>query len=131
MVREVLGVRICTNRKPTHDFLLNLNVFALSAAVWPKFQCQIIPPPQFHLTVWVVENGPNRNVEPTFLFDYYTHYMPIFHRLATKHNAADDRQQTDRAIGTGIWYSIGGLKYGNMQPTGQLVVYLVASYNCD
>ena len=30
----------------------------------------------------------NRNVEATFLFDFYTRYRPIDHRLATIHNAA-------------------------------------------
>ena len=39
-----------------------------------------------------VENGTDRNFVPTFLFDIYTHYRPILHRLATKPNAADRRQ---------------------------------------
>ena len=57
-----------------------------------------------------VENGSsNRNVDSTFLFDIYTRYLPILHRLATVHNAVD-RQTTDRAIGIGrICSSIGGL----------------------
>ena len=42
-----------------------------------------------------VENGSNRNVDLTFLFDFYAHHRPILHRSATIHNAAD------RAIGTG------------------------------
>ena len=46
------------------------------------------------------KNGANRNLVPTFLFDFYANYMPILHRLATIHNAAD-RRQTDRAIGIG------------------------------
>ena len=56
-----------------------------------------------------VENGTNRNVVRTFLFDYNTHYRPILHRLAKIHNAAD-RQTADRAIRIGrLCYSIGGL----------------------
>ena len=42
-----------------------------------------------------IENGTNRNVDPAFLFDVYTHQRPILHRLATIHNAADSRQMTD------------------------------------
>ena len=41
-----------------------------------------------------VKNGTNRNFVPTFLFDFWTHCRPIFHRLATIHNAPD--RQTDR-----------------------------------
>ena len=53
----------------------------------------------------MVTNGTNRNVVPTFLFEFYTHYRPILHRLATMHNAAD------RAMEIGcLCYSIGGLK---------------------
>ena len=54
-----------------------------------------------------VKNGVNRNVDPTFLFDFVRkHYRPILHPLATTHNAADGR-----AIGKGrLCYSIGGLK---------------------
>ena len=60
------------------------------------------PPPQFAPPFgglgwpWGVENGTNRNLVPTFLFDFYTHYRPILHRLVTIHNAADDRQ-TERS----------------------------------
>ena len=61
------------------------------------------PPPQFDTHLWVrmdlgVENGTNRNIVPTFLFEFYTHRGSILHRLATIHNAAD-RQPTDRAMG--------------------------------
>ena len=31
------------------------------------------------------------NVDPTFLFDFYTHYRPILHRLAAIHDAADEQ----------------------------------------
>ena len=43
----------------------------------------------------------NWNVNPTFVFDFYTHIMSILHRLATIHNAADrqDRQQGHSATG--------------------------------
>ena len=40
-----------------------------------------------------VENGTNRNVDPTFLFDVYAHLAPFGHPI---HNAADDRQ-TERS----------------------------------
>ena len=42
-----------------------------------------------------VENSTYRNVNFTFLFDLYRHHMPILHRMATIHNAAD-RRLTDR-----------------------------------
>ena len=35
------------------------------------------------------EIGSNRNIGPTFLFDFYAHHMPILHRLARVHNATD------------------------------------------
>ena len=62
-----------------------------------------------------VANGTNGNV-PTYLFDIYTHYMPLLHRVATIHNEAD-RQTADRqrAIGIGrLWYGIGGLIIRNL-----------------
>ena len=36
---------------------------------------------------------------PTFLFDFYTHYRLVLHRLVTIHNATDRRQteQWERA----------------------------------
>ena len=47
-----------------------------------------------------VENCTNRNIDLTFLFDFYTHDMHILHRLATMHNAADtDKRQTYITIG--------------------------------
>ena len=39
---------------------------------------------------------PIENVDPTFLFDFYTHRGPILHSLVTIHNEADDGQQTER-----------------------------------
>ena len=56
-------------------------------------------PPPIQCRVWGLrwtkedENNTNRNVEPTFLFDFYTHRTPILHCLATIHNVADRRQQ--------------------------------------
>ena len=51
-----------------------------------------------------VKNGANRNVVHTLLFDVYTHYRPILHRLATIHNAVDRQIEVGR-----LCYSIGGL----------------------
>ena len=45
-----------------------------------------------------IENGANRNVDPTLLFDFYTNYGHIVHPLATMHNTAD-RQRDDRQTG--------------------------------
>ena len=93
------GVGTSINRKLTHDFWIPLNTnFALSAAVWPEFQCQFItlPPirPQFVGLGW------------TILFDFHAQYRLNLHRLSTIHNAADVIE-----IGTGcLCYSIGGLK---------------------
>ena len=97
-------VTIFTNRKLIHDFPIQR--FDLSSAVWSEFQCQIMPPPPFWGLEWSqgVENGINRNVIPTFLFIFYTHYRPILHHLATTWHA-------DIAIGIGRLCSrIGGLK---------------------
>ena len=66
----------------------------VSVTVWLQFQCQVMPPPirpRFGELGWTygVENGTNRNLVATFLFDFYTHFVPILRRLATIHNAAD------------------------------------------
>ena len=115
------GVGSWVNRKPTHDFPIPFNKsFALSADVWPEFQCQIIartqtrPPLGGRGLRWThgVKNGiPIEMSSPhSFLFDFYMPYRPILPRLATIHNAAN-RQTTERAIGIGrLCYSIGSLK---------------------
>ena len=56
-----------------------------------------IQPPLFGRLEWThgVENGTNRNLGPTFLFDVYIHYWLVLHRLATIHNAAD-REKTQK-----------------------------------
>ena len=51
----------------------------------------------------MVEYGTNRNVDPTFILNFFrpSTPWPILYRLATIHNAADERQtdrQADRAI---------------------------------
>ena len=56
----------------------------------------------------LVENGTNRNADPTFLFHFYTHHRHIVHRLAKKH--ARDRQQTGRQKYVPITIAIA--KYG-------------------
>ena len=53
-----------------------------------------------------MENGTDRNVVPTFLFDFYTYYRPNLHRMATIHNAADRRQTAERK--GRLCYNIGG-----------------------
>ena len=76
---------------------LSIQNVALSAAVWPQFQCQVKLPPQFD-PVWAavrvdrgLENGTIRNVVPAFLFDFHAQCRSILYNLATIHNA-DDRQ---------------------------------------
>ena len=54
-----------------------------------------------------IENFSIRNVDPTFLFDFYTPYKPILHRLTTTHNAADHKraersESADCAITSGV-----------------------------
>ena len=93
---------------------LSIQSVALSAAVFPQFQCQVLGP-QFDLPLgrglwWTqgIENGTNRNLVLTFIFDFNTHYRTILDRLATMHNAAD--RQPDRAMAIGRpCYSISGL----------------------
>ena len=85
------------NRRPTHDFSIPFNT--KSAVFWLEIQCQIRAPhldPAPRLAVRLdlaVEKVTNLNLVPTFLFDFYTYYRPIFHCLATIYNAAD--RQTD------------------------------------
>ena len=100
-------------RPPTTSHVSQYNVFLYLPLFGRDFSVKLHPRPlDPHLGIRVdlgVENGSNRNVDPTFLFEFYTHYRPIKRRLGTIYNAADDRQ-TDRAIGTGrLCYSIGGL----------------------
>ena len=63
-----------------------------------QLKCQVITPirpPIWGVRVDIrVENRTNRNVLPTFLFDFCTHYWPILHHLASIHSAED--RQTDR-----------------------------------
>ena len=80
----VMGVFVCW------DFYLSIQRFALSAAVWPEFQCQIVPP--LSTPVW---GGGGVSVDQE---DRKWHQSKCrIHRLATIHNAAD-RQTTDRAM---------------------------------
>ena len=120
-VMGVLRGRDCTNRKPTHDFTIALNTkFCSICRRFSGIPMKNYAPPQFDplpeywLRVDVRgPNGTNRNVVPTFLFDFKTHYRPNLHRLATIHNAADI-QTTDRAIGVGrLCYSIDGSKWAS------------------
>ena len=100
-VMGVLGVGICTNRKLIHDFLLPLDTDV----------CHICRRPfggYGGLGGRGLKNGTNQKVGSTFLFDFYAHYRPTLHRLATIHNAAEDRRQTDRSIAMSS--SIRGLK---------------------
>ena len=96
----------CTNRKPTHDFPIPLQTkFCSICRRLERIPMSIygtqIRPHVWRLTVDLgVKNDANQNGIPTFLFDFYTHYRPNFHRLATIHNAAV-RWQTNRAIGIG------------------------------
>ena len=86
----------------------------LTATPMSSFDPPIRPPIWGAMVDLGVENGTNLNLVPRFIFDFYTYYRHILHRLATIHNAADsqtDRQTTDRAMGKGrLWYSIGGPK---------------------
>ena len=88
--------------------------FCSIVVVWPEYQWQILAPnstSRLGELGWTygIENSTSRIVDPTFLFDSFTHYKPILHRLATMHNTAD--RQTDRTIEIGrLCYSIDGLK---------------------
>ena len=45
-VRKVLAVRFAPiESPPTTSQNLSIQIFALSAAVWPQFQCQVLTPP--------------------------------------------------------------------------------------
>ena len=91
---ECQWVGIHANRKRTHEFPIPLTInFALPATVWSQFQCQVMTPysiPNLEVRGDLgVENNTNRNLIPTLLFDFYTHYRPNLHCVATIHNAAD------------------------------------------
>ena len=59
--------------------------------------------------------------------DFCTHYTTILHRLATIHNAADDRRQIDgNRSPPPICYSIGGLIKSKTE--GQLGLFYSHSY---
>ena len=55
--------------------------FCSICGVWPEFQCKIMPL-QFDPSLGVRvdlggRNGTNRNIDPIFLFDFYTHTSGI------------------------------------------------------
>ena len=62
------------------------------------------------------QNHYNRNVNPTFLFDFNTHHRPILRRLAKIHNTADDRR-TDTAIEIGSTFRHP--QFGGLPRTGE------------
>ena len=76
----------------TSHYLL-IQIFALSVAVWPQFHTSN------STTFWglgwteVVENSTNQNVEPTFLFNFYTHFGLI---APFGHNTQCGRQMTEK-----------------------------------
>ena len=78
--------------------------FALPAAVWPKFHCQIMPPQPIELKCQPTVLFFVFFVSYTFLF-YSTHYStrpylaPFGHN--TQRSRQTDRRRTDRAIGIG------------------------------
>ena len=95
----VMGVRLCVNRKPTHDFPIPLNakfcsIYAESFGRHANVKlCPTIRPHLWGLRcTYGIEKDANRNVIPTFIFDFCTQHRPISHRFATIHNAADRRQ---------------------------------------
>ena len=45
--------------------------------------------------LWGIEMGANRNANPTFLFDFYTHHKLIVHHLATMQNTQTNNRQSD------------------------------------
>ena len=60
--------------------------------------------PRFGRLGWTyvgVENGTNRNLVPTFIFDIYITLLAYLPHLATIHNAAD-RHRPHRTIGIGL-----------------------------
>ena len=99
------------NRKLTQDFttpryqfkVLLSNCHRLAGMPVSNYGPKILPhppPPPFGGLGWTYEGRLkvvpiDRNVETTFLLDFYTPYRPIVHRLATIHNAAN-RQTTGR-----------------------------------
>ena len=97
----VLVASICTNRNLTHDFPIPLNTMFCSiwrhlAGIRMSNNVTSIWPPFWGLMwIYVVVNGTDRNVGLTFPFDFCIHHRPILHRLATIHNAAGDRRQTE------------------------------------
>ena len=111
---EELGATITPiESPPTHGFPIPFyQSFAISA-VWPEFQCQIMPPTIRTPFGVRAEIGGRKwyqsKCRPTFPFDFCAHYRHILRHLVTIHNAAD--RQINRAIGIGrLCYSIGGLR---------------------
>ena len=39
------------------------------------------------------KNYTDRNVDPTFILNFYTHFVPILHRFVTIHDAAESRDR--------------------------------------
>ena len=65
----------CLRTVSPETYTIGLNVFLQIAS---KFQCQVLTPqfdPPFGGLGWTqgVEHGANRNIVPTFLFDFCTH----------------------------------------------------------
>ena len=92
----------CTNKKPTHGF--PTPVYTKLCSTCHRFTVTSMPiyGPHIHFVtpfggvrvglLYGVENCTNQNVDPTFLFDFYT-------RWATIHNPVD--RQADIATGIG------------------------------
>ena len=99
------GVASIERPLTTSQYLsIQCSALLLSAMVLPKFHFQNIPHFDrvwgFKVSFGAIKNGTNRNVDPTFIFDFVTRYSCILHRLAIIYNVADIRQ-ADVAIGTG------------------------------
>ena len=100
---RVKRLEVAPTGTTTYQYL-SIHSFALSATVWPEFHCQIMLPKfNHHLgvrwTQWTA-NVTNQNVNPTFLFYFYSHHKPSLHRLATIYNTSN-RGLTDRVIEIG------------------------------
>ena len=79
---------------PTISQYLSIQSFSLSTAIYPEFQRKIMAP-NLSPPICGYRIDIGSRIVHTFLFDFYTHYMPNLHRLVTIDNAADrpsDRQ---------------------------------------
>ena len=80
-----------------------------NANLWPPYSTPFFGGGEDRVDLGGGENCTNINLVPMFLFDFYTHYGHILHRLVIIHNAED--RQSDRTMAIGrLRYSIGGLK---------------------